>query len=72
VAGTVIAIVPAATAFLPAASSPYGRRVRELMIRDQRAAIEPGRRLLVRHGIMVLEGSPGAALDQLMSGRRAA
>jgi hypothetical protein len=68
----VIAIAPAATAFLPTAASPHGRRVRELMIRDQNAAIEPGRRLLVRHGITVLEGAPGVPLDHLMSGRRAA
>jgi uncharacterized protein (DUF58 family) len=71
-AGSVIAIVPAASAFLPAAASLHARRVRELMVRDQRAAMEPGRRLLVRHGITVLEGAPTASLDQLLHGRRRA
>ena len=69
-AGNVVAIVPAATAFLPPATTLHARRVRELMVRDQRAAIEPGRRLLLRHGVMVLEGSPAASLDQLLHGRR--
>ncbi|MBV8759089.1 MAG: DUF58 domain-containing protein [Deltaproteobacteria bacterium] len=72
-AGQVVALVPAPAAFLPAAASAHGQRVRELMIRDQRAAIEPGRRLLQRHGINVLEGSPAIPLDQLLSrGRRRA
>ncbi|MGE5183521.1 MAG: DUF58 domain-containing protein [Acidobacteriota bacterium] len=68
-AGTVIALVPAPSGFLPAASTPHGRRVRELVARDQRAAIEPGRRLLVRHGISVLEAAPSTSLDQLLHGR---
>ena len=71
-AGQVIALVPAPSAFLPQASSPHGRRVRELVVRDQRAATEPGRRLLVRHGITVLEASPQVPLDHLLHGRRAA
>lgn len=71
-AGSVIAIVPSANAFLPHATTPHGRRVRELMVRDQRALLEPGRRLLVRHGIMVIEGSPAVSLDQLLHGRRVA
>jgi hypothetical protein len=48
--------------------------VRELMVRDQRALMEPGRRLLVRHGINVIEGSPFDSLDRLLGngrGRRA-
>lgn len=69
-AGSVIAIVPSPHGFLPAATSVHGRRVRELMIRDQLAAMEPGRRLLVRHGVRVIEGAPGASLDQLLHGRR--
>jgi uncharacterized protein (DUF58 family) len=70
-AGSVIALVPSPAAFLPTVSSPHGRRVRELMVRDQRATIEPGRRLLMRHGITVLEGSPSVPLEQLLSrGRR--
>ncbi len=71
-AGSVIAIAPSASAFLPQATTAHGRRVRELMVRDQRASLEPGRRLLVRHGITVLEGSPFVSLDQLLHGRRVA
>lgn len=71
-AGSVIALAPSASMFLPPATTPHGRRVRELMVRDQRAAMEPGRRLLVKHGITVLEGAPAVSLDQLLHGRRAA
>jgi len=69
-AGSVIALVPSPSAFLPGAATPHGRRVRELMARDQRQATEPGRRLLVRHGITVLEANPAIPLDQLLHGRR--
>jgi uncharacterized protein (DUF58 family) len=69
-AGNVVALVPAPNAFLPQANTPHGRLVRELMVRDQRAALEPGRRLLARHGITVLEGSPISSLDQLLHGRK--
>ncbi|HWO22869.1 MAG TPA: DUF58 domain-containing protein [Kofleriaceae bacterium] len=69
-AGSVVALVPAAPAFLPAAVTAHGRRVRELMVRDQRAQMEPGRRLLVGHGINVLEGSPLDSLDRLLGGGR--
>jgi uncharacterized protein (DUF58 family) len=69
-AGSVIALVPAAPAFLPAAATQHGRRVRELMVRDQRMLIDPGRRLLVGHGINVIEGSPFDSLDRLISGGR--
>jgi len=71
-AGSVIVIAPSANAFLPLATTPHGKRVRELMVRDARAAMEPGRRLLVRHGITVLEGSPIVPLDQMLHGRRVA
>jgi uncharacterized protein (DUF58 family) len=71
-AGRVIALVPAPSAFLPAATTPHGRRVRELVARDQRTASEIGRRLLVRHGITVLEASPLVPLDQLIHGRKSA
>jgi uncharacterized protein (DUF58 family) len=71
-AGTVIALVPSTSAFLPAAATPHGSRVRELMTRDQKALIEPGRRLLVRHGISVIEGSPADSLDRLLGGGRRA
>jgi uncharacterized protein (DUF58 family) len=67
-AGSVVVLVPSANAFLPPATTPHGQRVRELMVRDQRAAIDPGRRLLVRHGIMVVEGSPADSLERLIGG----
>ena len=69
-AGTVVVLVPSPAAFLPAASSPHARRVRELMVRDARAAIEPGRRLLVRQGVPVVEGSPADSLDRLIGNGR--
>jgi hypothetical protein len=68
----VIALVPSPAAFLPATTSAHGRRVRELMVRDQRAIMEPGRRLLAKHGVTVLEGSPAIPLEQLLHGRRKA
>lgn len=71
-AGKLVAIVPAADAFLPAATTPYGARVRSLLIADQQAAVEPGRRLLQKHGVTVLDGSPAASLDQLLNKPRAA
>jgi hypothetical protein len=71
-AGQVIALVPAPGAFLPPTTTPHGRRVREIVVRDQRAAIDPGRRLLLRHGITVIEASPLVSLDQLLHGRRVA
>ena len=69
-AGTVIALVPSTSAFLPVVTTPHGQRVRELMTRDQKALIEPGRRLLTRHGITVIEGSPADSLDRLIGGGR--
>ncbi len=69
-AGSVVALVPAPGAFLPVATTPHGARVRELMIRDARAAIDPGRRLFVRHGIGVIEASPTDGLDRLIGGVR--
>jgi hypothetical protein len=71
-AGSVIAVVPSGPAFLPPATSVQARRVRELMARDQRMAMEPGRRLLAKHGVQVLEGAPGAPLDQVLRRRRTA
>lgn len=69
-AGSVVAITPAPSAFLPAANTAHGRRVRELMVRDQKGMIEPGRRLLTRHGINVVEGSPADLLDRLIANGR--
>ena len=67
-AGSVIALVPSPAAFLPIATTAHGRRVRDLMIDDQRALTEPGRRLFIRHGIVVIEGSPNDSLDRLIGG----
>ncbi len=67
-----IAIVPSPSGFLPTTTTAHGRRVRELMWRDEEAAMAPGRRLLLRHGVRVVEGAPGASLDQLLHGRRSA
>jgi len=66
----VVALAPSPAAFLPAATTAHGRRVRELMIRDAQAAIEPGRRLLIRHGVTVIEGSPADGLDRLLANGR--
>ena len=71
-AGTVIALVPSPEAFLPAVHTAHGRRVRELMVRDQRAISEPGRKLLAKHGVHVIESAAGVSLDHLLHGRRAA
>ncbi|HEY0480168.1 MAG TPA: DUF58 domain-containing protein [Kofleriaceae bacterium] len=69
-AGTVVVLAPSPSAFLPPAASPHGRRARELMVRDARAALEPGRKLLLRHGVTVIEGSPADSLDRLIDNGR--
>jgi len=69
-AGSVVVLAPAPAAFLPPAATAHGRRVRDLMIRDARAAIDPGRRLLIRHGVTVVEGSPADSLDRLIGNGR--
>jgi uncharacterized protein (DUF58 family) len=69
-AGSVVALVPSPAAFLPVVATQHGARIRDLMAFDQRAAIEPGRRLLVRHGIRVLEASPADSLDRLIGSVR--
>lgn len=69
-AGSIVVLVPSTTAFLPAATTSHGARVRELMIHDQRATNEAGRRLLRRHGILVLDGSPADNLERLLGGAR--
>jgi hypothetical protein len=40
------------------------------MVRDARAAIDPGRRLLLRHGVTVAFGSPADSLDRLIGNGR--
>jgi uncharacterized protein (DUF58 family) len=69
-AGRVIALAPSPGAFLPPAASGHGRRARELMARDARAGLEPGRKLLIRHGVSVVEGSPSDSLDRLIDNGR--
>ena len=69
-AGTVIVLAPSPSAFLPTAMTVHGRRVRELMVRDARAAMEPGRRLLIRHGVTVAFGSPADSLESLLGNTR--
>ncbi|HEY0194260.1 MAG TPA: DUF58 domain-containing protein, partial [Kofleriaceae bacterium] len=66
-AGSMVVITPSPGAFLPAVATPHGRRVRELMIRDAQAAMEPGRKLLMRHGVRVVDGSPADSLDRLIA-----
>ncbi|HEU4732601.1 MAG TPA: DUF58 domain-containing protein [Kofleriaceae bacterium] len=69
-AGSVVVLAPSAAAFLPPVVTAHGQRARELMIRDARAALEPGRRLLIRHGVTVVEGSPSDSLDRLIGNGR--
>jgi hypothetical protein len=40
------------------------------MVRDARGAMEAGRRLLIRHGVTVIEGSPVDSLDRLIGNAR--
>ena len=63
-------LAPSPSAFLPLATTVHGRRVRELMVRDARAAMEPGRRLLIRHGVTVAFGSPADSLESLIGNTR--
>ena len=65
-----IALAPSPGAFLPPAASGHARRARELMVRDARAGLEPGRKLLIRHGVTVVEGSPLDSLDRLIDNGR--
>jgi uncharacterized protein (DUF58 family) len=69
-AGRVIALAPSPGAFLPAGASGHARRARELMVRDARAGLEPGRKLLIRHGVTVVQGSPLDGLDRLIDNGR--
>jgi len=65
-AGSVVALVPSPSAFLPQGTTPHGRLVRELMVRDQRTALDPGRRLLARrHAPFGPSGSRGTARAQI-------
>ncbi len=70
-AGSVVVLCPSPAAFLPAVETDEGHRVRELMIRDHRNAMASGKRLLVRHGVAVLEASPSDSLDRLLGRVRA-
>jgi hypothetical protein len=70
-AGSVLVLAPSAEAFLPVTTTPHGKRVRDMMIRDQRTAMANGRKVLVRHGVSVVEASPGDALDRVLGRGRA-
>jgi uncharacterized protein (DUF58 family) len=63
---SLVVIIPSPGAFLPTVTTPHARRVRALMMRDTQASSEPGRRLLLRHGVTVIEGSPVDSLDRLI------
>jgi uncharacterized protein (DUF58 family) len=65
-AGSVVALVPAAAAHLPAATSPYGARTRSLLVAEAAAALASDRRMLTRHGIKVVEAHPDEPLDGLL------
>ena len=69
-AGSVLVLAPSADAFLPVTTTSHGQRVRDLMVRDQRTAMAAGRKLLVRHGVTVVEASPGDALDRVVGRAR--
>ena len=70
IAGSIVCLVPAVGAYLPVATSQHGKRVRELMIRDAHAQTDAGRRLLIRHGITVVEAAPNDSLDRLIGAAR--
>ncbi|HEY4243633.1 MAG TPA: DUF58 domain-containing protein [Kofleriaceae bacterium] len=69
-AGSVVALVPSAATFLPAATTAHGARARGLMVRDAELALEPGRKLLVRHGVNVIAAGPSDPLERLLAGAR--
>ncbi len=70
-AGSVLAVVPSATAYLPPATTRQGANTRALLLADSTAAMATDRKLLTRHGIGVVEATPGKALDGLLGrGRR--
>jgi hypothetical protein len=54
----VLAIAPFGPAFAPTPSSAAARAVADVLTLDERLAFEEGRRLLVRHGIPVIEAGP--------------
>jgi hypothetical protein len=66
VAGSVVALVPDPAAFLPAASSELGARVRALAVRDARAQAELARRLLARAGVRIVDVGPSDVPSRLL------
>jgi len=58
-AGQVVALVPSVSRFAPAAERAGTARVRAVLARDARDRFEAARRLLVRHGVVVIETGPG-------------
>jgi uncharacterized protein (DUF58 family) len=55
----VLAIAPFGPAFAPAPRSLVAHTVATALTRDERESFTEGRRLLVRHGIPVIEATPG-------------
>jgi uncharacterized protein (DUF58 family) len=70
-AASAVVLVPSPLAFLPSAATAHGKRVRDLMVADQRTVVDAGRKLLVRHGISVVEAAPTDSLDRLIARRSA-
>ncbi len=70
VAGSVVCLVPSPIAYLPPATSQHAKRVRAMMVQDARAQAEVGRRLMIRHGITVVEAAPTDSLDRLIGSAR--
>lgn len=54
----VLCIAPFGPQFAPAPRTVVGQRVADILTHDERDAFEEARRLLVRHGISVLEAGP--------------
>jgi uncharacterized protein (DUF58 family) len=69
-AGNVLALVPSAEAYLPAATTRAGERTRSLLLADANATMATDRQALSRHGIAVVEARPNDSLDRLLGRAR--
>ena len=56
--GQVVVLVPSPARFAPAAKTPAGETVRAVYARDARMRFEAARRVLIRHGVSVVEVGP--------------
>ncbi|ACY14911.1 DUF58 domain-containing protein [Haliangium ochraceum] len=61
----VVVIAPFGPAFAPAATTPQGRAVAEVLTDDERLVFASAQRMLVRHGVPVLEVGPDDAPSAL-------